>query len=235
VPAYGDPRQQVEHRREHLIGELRCRQTHARGEVVGVDDDLHLPGDQPVVKGEGPALPGDQDRIVELARGEHGGQSVEQVVDQRGERGRPRGGLGVAAGADADVHVVVMVGPDPGGARVVLQQGDRRLCRRLRPDQRHRVPDLGDEVVGQSAHRHARAGALVSPLCSHLRAARQVGGDARAGQEALTLGVVHTSTLVEPGPGPRPGHARVTPGSMPSRTGPTPFRWRTDALGRLAR
>ena len=224
VPAYGDPRQQVEHGDEHVVGELRRRQTHARGQVVGVDDDLHLPGHQPVVNRERPPLPGDQDQIAGLARVEHGGQPGEQVVDQRGERGRSGGGLGVAAVTDADVDLVVVSGADPGGASVVLEQRDRRLRRRLRPDQLHGVRDLVHQVVGQPAHRHSRARALLTPPRRHLRAARQIRGDACAVQKALTLGVVHEPDASGDDPGPKASWAR-----------PPPFRLRSDALGRLTR
>ena len=165
----------------------------AGGQVVAVHHQLHHPGREEVLGGQRPALPGDEDGVG-VARCARAGRAARPPTRGRARarrRGRPCAASLSPSRID-DVGLVVGPGLDPGRARVVLLQRDRRVRRSgVGLQAAHGVAGLLEQVVGQPADGHARAGALAVPGVAHLgreRPARGTGRRRRGRRQRARLG-----------------------------------------------
>ena len=194
VAAYGETGEQGEHRTQHLVGELGRGDADGRGEVVGVDGDLHHPHHQEVVAAQRPTLPRDQDGSIGRGVGQEHAQPV-AGLDHPGEQCFGSGfGVGVAAGADVDALLVVDGRPDPGDPLVVLVEGDRCELARLCLDQVDARKRLAGQVSREAAHAPLGQRARLVPRRGYLGAGQQVGNGVDGGEEGISRGT-HAASL----------------------------------------
>ena len=158
-------------------------------------DRLHGAGEHEVGGRERPPLPRDEHGVGRAAAVEHRGQRRRECVEVAAhalvEVDRAGGGVGVGGGAHVDVRLVVEAGVHPGGAAVVLEDGNRVGVVRGRRQQAHDVGRLAGEVVGEPADRHPGAGALLAPAPGDLGVTDQVGRHPRHLGEQLDESIGH--------------------------------------------